>query len=339
MPDASFDAVIIGGGNKALFTAMYLAKYGGMDVGIFERRHELGGGLSSQESPAPGFIGDTHASTLFEWYYEPVEEDFPDFVEKGGKMTHYPTTYGIITKEDQKFFGIYHHSVDPTGEKTAKELARFSERDAETYMKIFDVVKPGGSFSLAWNEAFFSVPPPPEELDPVERWLQDYLKTPDCPIDLAWTMMPANRAALEMWDSVELQLMTLKRMKTMGMPTEMTGALSSLFAMGQSCSQSYAVGGTHSIAHACQRIFLDNGGKFFTKNEVVKVLLEGGEAKGIRLADGTEVEARKVVVGAIDPHQLCFELVGKEHLDRKLVRRLETVMRGLTCITWYTWAV
>lgn len=339
MPDKSFDAVIIGGGNKGLFTAMYLAKYGGMDVGIFERRHELGGGLSSQESPAPGFIGDTHASTLFEWYYEPVEEDFPDFVEKGGKMTHYPTTYGIITKEDQKFFGIYHHSVDPTGEKTARELARFSERDAETYLKLFDVAKPGGSFSRAWNEAFFSVPPTPDQPDPVERWLQDYLKTPDCPIDLAWTMMPANRAVLELWDTVELQLMTLKRMKTMGMPTEMTGALSSLFAMGQSCSQSFAVGGTHSIAHACQRIFLENGGKFYTKSEVAKVLLEGSEAKGIRLADGTEIGARQLVVSAIDPHQLCFELVGREHLDRRLVRRLETVMRGLTCITWYTWAV
>ena len=29
MPDASLDAVIIGGGNKALFLAMYLMKYGG----------------------------------------------------------------------------------------------------------------------------------------------------------------------------------------------------------------------------------------------------------------------------------------------------------------------
>jgi hypothetical protein len=33
MPDESFDAVIIGGGNKALFLAMYLMKYGGMSVG------------------------------------------------------------------------------------------------------------------------------------------------------------------------------------------------------------------------------------------------------------------------------------------------------------------
>ena len=45
MPDATFDAVIIGGGNKGLLLAMYLIKYGGMSVGIFERRHEIVGGL------------------------------------------------------------------------------------------------------------------------------------------------------------------------------------------------------------------------------------------------------------------------------------------------------
>jgi L-2-hydroxyglutarate oxidase LhgO len=43
MSDEKSDAVIIGGGTKALFLGMYLMKYGGMSVGIFERRHEIGG--------------------------------------------------------------------------------------------------------------------------------------------------------------------------------------------------------------------------------------------------------------------------------------------------------
>jgi len=37
MADETFDAVIVGGGTKALFLAMYLVKYAGMSVGIFER--------------------------------------------------------------------------------------------------------------------------------------------------------------------------------------------------------------------------------------------------------------------------------------------------------------
>ncbi len=35
MADLTFDAVVCGGGNKALMLAMYLAKYGGMRVGGF----------------------------------------------------------------------------------------------------------------------------------------------------------------------------------------------------------------------------------------------------------------------------------------------------------------
>lgn len=44
MADAKYEAIFVGGGNKAPVTAMYLARYGGMKIGIFERRHEMGGG-------------------------------------------------------------------------------------------------------------------------------------------------------------------------------------------------------------------------------------------------------------------------------------------------------
>jgi len=57
MADKAFDAVIVGGGNKGLLVAMYLITCGGMNVGIFERRHDIGGCLATAESSAPGFRG------------------------------------------------------------------------------------------------------------------------------------------------------------------------------------------------------------------------------------------------------------------------------------------
>ena len=68
MADETFDAVIIGGGNKALFVAMYLIKYANMSVGIFERRHEIGGCLATEEIAAPGFRGNTHATIQLPFY-------------------------------------------------------------------------------------------------------------------------------------------------------------------------------------------------------------------------------------------------------------------------------
>jgi len=73
MADEKFDVVVIGGGSKALVTALYLQAYGGMNVCLFERMHELGGSWCSLERLAPGFIGDTHSSTMSDWYFLPLK--------------------------------------------------------------------------------------------------------------------------------------------------------------------------------------------------------------------------------------------------------------------------
>ena len=41
MADKTFDAVIVGGGNKGLLLALYLTKYGGMSVSELKRTKEL----------------------------------------------------------------------------------------------------------------------------------------------------------------------------------------------------------------------------------------------------------------------------------------------------------
>ena len=62
MADDSFDIVIVGGGTKTLPAACYLTKFGKMSVGIFERCSELGEGVYSVQSPAPGFVANTHSA-------------------------------------------------------------------------------------------------------------------------------------------------------------------------------------------------------------------------------------------------------------------------------------
>src|SRR4030042_3749186 len=120
MADKSFDAIIVGGGNKALVTAIYLAQYGGMEVAIFERRHELGGGWSSEESAAPGFITNTHAVNIAKHWKIILERDFPDFKEKGGKWIPYIVSMGAIFKEDNSCIAFHHEDYDPHQEKTAR---------------------------------------------------------------------------------------------------------------------------------------------------------------------------------------------------------------------------
>ena len=135
MPDEKFDAVIIGGGTKALFLAMYLMKYGGMTVGVFERRHEIGGCLATEEMTAPGFRSNTHANIILPWYYLPLWRDFPDFWEYGAQIDQYLCSTGSIFLNNQTCITVYSDKHDPTQERTASEIARFSQKDAEKWLR------------------------------------------------------------------------------------------------------------------------------------------------------------------------------------------------------------
>jgi beta-carotene ketolase (CrtO type) len=136
MADQTFDAAIVGGGTRALFLAMYLAKYANMSVGIFERRHEIGGGLATEEIAAPGFRGNTHASIQLPWYYLPVWRDFPEFWAYGAKIDQYTVSDGAIFRDNQTCLAICSDKHDPSQEPTARELARFSERAADKWLKL-----------------------------------------------------------------------------------------------------------------------------------------------------------------------------------------------------------
>src|SRR3990172_2774880 len=107
MADAVYDVVIVGGGTKSLFTAMYLTRYAGLNVAIFDARHELGGMVDSQEGDAPGFVCDSHSSNFHTYYFLPIEDDFPDFVENGGALLHYPVAFPVVRRQDQACWCVY----------------------------------------------------------------------------------------------------------------------------------------------------------------------------------------------------------------------------------------
>jgi phytoene dehydrogenase-like protein len=58
-------------------------------------------------------------------------------------------------------------------------------------------------------------------------------------------------------------------------------------------------GGTHNLTHALQRALSEEGGKFFVGADVDEILVKNGRACGIKLADGTEIEAKKMVITSI----------------------------------------
>ena len=118
MPDATYDVILVGGGNKNMACACYLARFGGLKVAIFERRNELGGGLASEENAAPGFITNTHGTCVHDHYMLPMEWDFPELNDYL-KFIPYRIARGMVFS-DETAVSIHNVHHDPTQEKTAK---------------------------------------------------------------------------------------------------------------------------------------------------------------------------------------------------------------------------
>lgn len=335
MADKSYDAIIIGGGNKGLIVADYLAKYGGMEVAIFERRHELGGGWSCEESAAPGFITNTHAVNIDKYWKIVLERDFPDFVEKGGKWIPFIVSMGSIFKEDHSCIAYHHEDYDPQQEKTATSIARFSQKDADTWLDIWkkwkEILEP------AFCKWIYNPPPPHTEPDIMDKAMMN----PAMGIDPIWGVKSAIEVLRDIFES-EAVIASLLRPTHAAMPysPDLPGTgIAQILLLPLLVNFGCVEGGTHSYAHACHKIFLENGGKSFTKREVERVLIENGRARGVRLIDGTEVEARKLVVSTLSPEQLCFQLIGEEYFQPRTIRRVKHLSRRIICITWYHWAV
>jgi phytoene dehydrogenase-like protein len=302
-----------------------------------ENRHEAGGGWCTDEGAAPGFLADYHASGVASTYHLTLERDFPEWKELGGRYSKSKvTSSSAIFKEDNDCLVIYTSRFDPTQEHTAKEIARFSEKDAETWLRLLPKVRRVAMpLLLEW---WYNPPPPPGEPDALERLSMN----PELGFDPAQAAKSTQEVLQDVFESNELVALAMRFAQSFAIPPTWPGIgiYGFLVAfMGLTREAVHVTGGTHQWAHAATKILAANGAKVFTKNAVDKVLIENGRTKGVRLADGTEIEAKKLVVSTVSPEMLCCQLVGEEYFSPEIIRKVKNLERRFTCITWYTWAV
>lgn len=62
---------------------------------------------------------------------------------------------------------------------------------------------------------------------------------------------------------------------------------------------------------------------------VTRILVRGGRAVGVVLADGTEITAREIVSN-VNARLLCLDLIGAEHLPRLAVHGIKSYEPSLT---------
>ena len=68
-------------------------------------------------------------------------------------------------------------------------------------------------------------------------------------------------------------------------------------------------------------------------SEVVKLLIENDRATGVRLRNGSEIKAKSLVVINLSALQ-SIRLIGEEHLDTNIVRRVKNIRHDRHNVVW-----
>ena len=308
MPDATYDAVIIGGGHNGLCTAAYLAR-AGQKVAVLERRHEEAGGAHTEEATVPGFWHNLHAQYMEFIDYMPFYHDF-DLPKFGARMIKPEAQVGMTFADGRPPLLIYTPEFE---EKTFKSISQFSKHDAEVFTEIRRKVMANDKYLAA----MLYTPPADESKGEVpsilaakifELWMNlgfkpnELQKTPKVLID-------------DLFESTEMRGAMYRQCIEWGSNVHTGNGAGFIISVIWLCGIHYmSVGGTHTLGHAMASACLREGVDFRYNSDVRQILTDNGRVTGVKTKDGREISAR-IVASNADPRTTFMELIGWDRLS------------------------
>ena len=89
----------------------------------------------------------------------------------------------------------------------------------------------------------------------------------------------------------------------------------------------YPIGGSLRFAQGLARRYVELGGQIHCRARVERILVQDNRAVGVRLADGSEHRADRVI-SAADGHSTLFDLLNGEYLNEELLARYRTLPKS-----------
>ena len=93
----------------------------------------------------------------------------------------------------------------------------------------------------------------------------------------------------------------------------------------------YPMGGGGGIVKAMTNGVKRNGGEVRVKQSVDNIIIKNNKAIGVKLKNNSIIYAKNIISNA-DPSITYFNLIGKEHLSKKLVKKLEKTKYSVTSL-------
>lgn len=299
------DVVVAGAGSGSLVAAAYLAT-AGLNVLVLERNKWVGGGVHTAEVTAPGFRHDLCSTAHLILQGNPVilNDEIGLQSKFGLKYIRPEVTFASVYDDDTALLTYF--DLD----KTCESMARISARDAETYRRFVEKNRPTIRLMMA---GMFQ---PPAPFGSFMALLEQSKEGRDL-------IGVLNRSAYDLigslFENAKIQNHFMKyAAESMSGPEEKgTGLIFNMICgIVHAFHGGMPVGGSGGLADALVRCIEHHGGTVRTEADVVRVIMEGGRAQGVVLADGEEIRARRAVIGCFHPHLLGRYVSG---LDPQLI--------------------
>lgn len=309
MARLNYDVVVIGAGPNGLTTAAYLAK-AGLRVFVAEKRYEIGGGLATEEVTRPGFWHNTHAVYHMMAEYAPIVPDL-ELSTAYDLNFIYPAVQFACLFSDNESICLYSDV-----ERTCESIARFSKKDADSYREYYQFTQEAMDLFLA--PATYVNPLPSLEqvakmcTHPVTTRVDEM--TGETPRQLVDSLFENDR--------VRTLFLHIACMWGLEHDLEGLGYLVPLM-INRGSNFRLCERGSHHIPHLLGKVIMKNKGMIWGGFRVKRIILEGGEAKGVELENGDIIEANLAVVSSVDPDQTFLKFIGEEQLDPEFVTRLK----------------
>lgn len=293
-----YDAIIVGAGHNGLVTACYLAK-ARWRVLVLERRHLVGGACVSEET-FPGFKVSTasYVNSLFrpEIIRDLALESYGlSILERNpSSFTPFPNGRHLLLGRDPAF----NHA----------QINQFSARDADAYTAYEAMLD---RMALALEPLLQLRPPNVVRLSLADLWNLYRAGTPLRNLGpgmseaLDMLVSPARRILDRWFESEQLKatLATDAVIGAMASPsTPGTAYVLLHHVMGETNGKrgvwGYVRGGMGGITQALAAAAHDLGVEVRCQAEVARILVEGGRAQGVILANGDVYRASTIVSNA-----------------------------------------
>ena len=313
-----YNAIVIGGGHNGLTAAAYLAR-AGRKVLVLERRHILGGAAVTEEV-FPGFKFSV-CSYVVSLLRPEIIRDL-DLPRHGLEILPLDGTFTPMPNGDY-LWRVNDHA------RTRREIARHSKLDAEAYDEYGKAMVEMARFV---KPILNMTPPDPLSLDPRELMKLLFLGKRFRALGGAdrynqvqlMTMSAVD--FLDQWFETDVLKATMSASGIigtfLGVRSPGTAYVLLHHYMGEIDgafrSWGFARGGTGAISNAIAAAAREAGVEIRTEAPVAKIEVKNGQASGVVLANGDQLQA-DMVLSSVDPNLTFLKFVEAKELPGEFV--------------------